>query len=106
MGRPKSVADADLADRLRRYMRDRSWTGSDVAVALKVDKSTVSRALNRGAFSPSLKPHVASLIAETDSKNVVRLLQESLRILSASDKLRLEAEAMIARALDLARQNQ
>jgi hypothetical protein len=106
MGRPKNLADADLADRLRRFMRERSWTGSDVAVALLVHKSTISRALDRGTFSPALRPHVASLIAGGDGEDVGNLLQESLRILAVSDRLKLDAEAMIARALDLARQNQ
>lgn len=106
MGRSRRIIDADLTSDLRRYMGDRSWSGADVANALHVHKSTISRALSEGAYSPVLRHRVTALVAESHESDVKTLLRESLRILAISDKLRGDAGAMIARALDLADQNQ
>lgn len=105
MARPTRVRDQDLADRLREQMRIRSWTGSDVAQMLGVNKATISRTLSSNSFSPALRPHVAMLIAPEEQSSVHDLLHKSLHKLKLSDIFRRDAEVMISKALDLTRQN-
>ena len=104
MARPSRKIDMALATRLRGQMRERGWTGSDVAKLIDVDKGTISRALGTNSFSPALHSRLLALLEPERADGTSELLHKSLHILRLSDKLRRDAEAMIAKALDLIRQ--
>jgi transcriptional regulator with XRE-family HTH domain len=107
MGRPKRLPDPVLAARLRSYLKERRRTVTDVAAMVGVDKATVSRALADEAFSRNLQSKIATLTQGTGSKaTIATLLQESLRLLTTSDRLRQDAERLLSQALDRAAQTQ
>ena len=82
-------------------MKQRGLSGTDIAAALAVDKATISRSLSTKAFSQTLRWRVADLIRRpVDPRTTERLLQDALRLLRTSDRLRANAERMIAEALD------
>lgn len=106
MGRPKRIADPVLSKRLHAYMQDRALTGTDMAAMLQVDKATISRAIADAAFSSALRFQITLLIDPVASEAPHKLLHKSLHLLSISDRLRQDAEAMISKALDLSRQKE
>lgn len=101
MGRPARIADPELAKRLLSYMQSKEASLSDMADMLRMDKATVCRTLRDGAFSSVTRTRVTALLdASATGESVGQLLQKSLHLLQESGKLRLEAERMIAQALD------
>lgn len=106
MGRPSRIHDGRLVERLRLHMAERGYTLSEVANAVGFDKSTLSRSLSKGAFSRSLRGAVAELLGEDgEADTTAKLLLKSLRLLSLSDRMRQDAERMIAEALDRTAKN-
>lgn len=101
MGRPARIHDGDLVDKLRLHLSTHDLTLTDAAKAVGVDKSTLSRSLKNGAFSRSLRGAVANLVGNDECvATTVDLLHRSLHLLSLSDRMRQDAERMIAAALD------
>lgn len=101
MARPTRTRNPDLARDLRTHMAERGYSTADIGAATGVDKATISRSLKKGAFSDKLATRLSSLLTKAPAQQTPeRLLQESLRLLRVSDKLRADAERMIAQALD------
>lgn len=106
MGRPARIQDNDLVARLRSHMRERGHTLTEVSKEVGFNKSTLSRALKNGAFSRPLRRAVGDLVGDKGKiQSTADLLQESLRLLGHSDRMRQDAERMIAEALDRTAKN-
>lgn len=107
MGRPARVHDRDLAEQLRSHLREHGLTLTEAAAAIGVDKSTLSRSLKNSAFSHSLRGAVATLIRDDEGiTTATKLLHKSLHLLNLSDRIRQNAERMIAEALDRITKNE
>lgn len=107
MGRPARVHDKDLAEQIRSHLSERGLTLTEAATAIGVDKSTLSRSLKNSAFSHSLRGAVATLIRDDEgTTSAATLLHKSLHLLNLSDKMRQDAERMIAEALDRITKNE
>lgn len=100
MGRPAKIFDKDLAEQLRQHMAARGLSTADIGLTLGVDKATISRSLKDNSFSRQLRTRVAAHLGSSlPPKASEDLLQEALHLLRKSDKLRLDAERLIAEAL-------
>lgn len=101
MGRPAKSLDSDLADQLRQHMLAHGKSTAAIGAELGVHKATISRSLKQNSFSHEVRARVAAHLANLlDTEGPHEALRKALHLLSMSDKLRSDAERMIAKALD------
>lgn len=101
MTRPARIKDLHLADQVRSHMEAQGLSTAEVADMIAVNKSTLSRSLRVGAFSGKVRQRLRNIIDPVRSdESVSELVRKALRIISASDKLRVRAERLLIEALD------
>jgi len=82
-------------------MEAQGLSTAEVADMIAVNKSTLSRSLRVGAFSGKVRQRLRNIIDPVRSdESVSELVRKALRIISASDKLRVRAERLLIEALD------
>lgn len=100
-GRPARTPDPKLATRVRQHMTTRHLSLRAFAASLDVSPATLSRSLQKEAFSRELH---AALIHELPPENVHAaaddLLREALHIIADAVTLSNRADELVRSALD------
>lgn len=101
MGRPARILDVDLAQHARDHMQAHGLSMRQLADMVDIDKSTLSRSLEAGAFSQAVLRRLKDILdPAAPGSTVTDLVRKALRLREASDRLRERADRLLIEALD------
>lgn len=101
VGRPGRISDIKLAEAVHGFMADHGLSLSQMALSLRIDKSTLSRSLQERSFSKRVRSRAYIVVGEPDgSESTEKSLLKALRLLEVAGILTGEAELAITQAID------